>query len=92
MPGKIVRSPVVNWSWSSSVATFGEMFARDEAGLQDRFRFGGEQDAARTFRVVERLDAERIAREIERAGRGIGERDGVHAAQGLGEIGAARSA
>ena len=36
--------------------------ARDEAGFQDRLRLGGEEDAARTLGVVERLDAERIAR------------------------------
>ena len=50
MPAKIVRSPVVNCSCSSSVATFGRDAARDEAGFQDRLRLGGEEDAARDVR------------------------------------------
>ena len=80
MSGKMVRRPVVNCICSISSRACGRTSRRDEAGREQRLRFGGEGDAAGDLGGVERLDAERIAGEREVRRDALVDGDGVHAA------------
>jgi hypothetical protein len=84
MPGKIVSAPVVNCSSSSSSRARIDA-PRDEPGLEQRARLGGEGEPVPRLSHGERLDAERIAREHHTARRAVMDRDRPHAAQTIGK-------